>query len=205
MDRTAVERRLADCRPFADPRADLEQYATPADLAAHLVHLAALQGDLQRPVLDLGTGTGVLALGAALAGADRVVGVDLDPDALAVARANARRVDRPDAVTWVLGDARTPPVCPAESPTVVANPPFGAVDGHEGADRAFLETAAALGGVSYTLHNEGSRDFVAAFAADRGGSVTRAYRADFDVPRQFPWHERERATLPVEVLRVDWR
>lgn len=44
-------------------------------------------------VLDVGTGTGVLAIAAALAGATVVVGVDTDPRAIEVARANAATND----------------------------------------------------------------------------------------------------------------
>jgi len=53
--------------------------------------LAALARRL-RPgddVLDLGTGSGILAIGARLLGAGRVLGVDIDPKAVEVAGANA--------------------------------------------------------------------------------------------------------------------
>ena len=42
-----------------------------------------------RTVIDVGCGSGVVAIAAALAGARTVVGCDLDPDALAATRANA--------------------------------------------------------------------------------------------------------------------
>lgn len=42
-----------------------------------------------RSVLDVGTGTGVLAMAAVLQGGDPVVGVDTDPEAVAVAARNA--------------------------------------------------------------------------------------------------------------------
>ena len=53
--------------------------------------LAVLEG-LVRPgcsVLDVGTGSGVLAIGAARLGASSVVGIDVDPGSPAVAHANA--------------------------------------------------------------------------------------------------------------------
>ncbi|WP_254538129.1 METTL5 family protein [Halomarina litorea] len=202
MNRRSLERRLESVAGFDDPRVEWEQYPTPAPLAAHLVHLAALQGDFDRPVVDLGTGTGMLALGARLLGATEVVGVDRDPSALAIAVANADRVDAP-GVSWVLGDATRPPLCPREA-TVLMNPPFGAQHGREHADRAFLDAARRLARVTYSVHNAGSRGFVEAFADDAGGTVTHAFGAEFDLDRQFAFHTSERHTLDVEVFRVVW-
>lgn len=51
-----------------------------------LDHPAAVAG---RRVLDLGTGSGLVAIAAARAGAARVVAADVDPYAIAVARMNA--------------------------------------------------------------------------------------------------------------------
>lgn len=44
-----------------------------------------------RSILDVGTGTGILAMGALLLGATRAVGTDNDPEALLVARENAEK------------------------------------------------------------------------------------------------------------------
>jgi len=210
MDRQALERALADVADFPDPSPALEQYPTPDWLAAHLLHVAAMQGDLSGTVLDLGAGTGMLALGAALTGLpDRVLGLELDPAALAVARANEARLAPPVGVDWVRGDATRAPLAgrgrgASRPPTVVANPPFGAQDGNEGADRGFLVTASEVAAVSYTVHNGGSRAFVEAFAADNGGEVTHAFGAELALDRRFTFHDAERETVPVEAFRVEW-
>jgi len=195
-----LERRLSDLDTFEDPQVALEQYPTAGPLAAHLVHFAAMQGDLQRRVLDLGAGTGLLALGAALAGGD-VVGVEIDADALAIARRNAGRLGVD--VEWIRADVEQLPVR-ADHATVLSNPPFGAQDGRRGADRAFLAAAARVAAASCTIHNAGSSEFVESFAADNGGTVTHAFRAETTLPRQFEFHERDSERLEVEVFRVEW-
>lgn len=45
-------------------------------------------GKLPEPVLDVGTGSGVLSIAAALMGASRVTAVDIDPEAVRVTREN---------------------------------------------------------------------------------------------------------------------
>ncbi|MDS0258480.1 METTL5 family protein [Haloarcula sp. S1CR25-12] len=204
--KSALAQQLGVVAGFADPRADLEQYRTPPELAAHLVHRADLEGDVQdRTVIDLGCGTGMLSLAAALRGPETVVGVDIDPGPLSTARANERKVGSTTSVSWVRADATRAPVCPpiAET-TVVMNPPFGAQSGNEHADRRFLATAAEISSVSYSLHNEGSGDFVESFAADNDGDVTHGFAAEFDLPHQFEFHDEERRSITAELYRIEW-
>jgi ribosomal protein L11 methyltransferase len=56
-------------------------------------------------VIDLGTGSGILALAAKCFGAERVVAIDIDPTAISIARANAH-LNRIDDVDFHLDDLR---------------------------------------------------------------------------------------------------
>jgi ribosomal protein L11 methyltransferase len=56
-------------------------------------------------VVDLGTGSGILALAARRLGAKRVIGIDLDPLAISIAKQNARR-NKIDNVQFRLADVR---------------------------------------------------------------------------------------------------
>jgi len=74
-------------------------FTTP--VAGHLVKFAnVLSGEA---VLDVGTGTGVVAITAARAGA-QVSALDLTPELLAVARDNAK-IARQEHIVWTEGDA----------------------------------------------------------------------------------------------------
>ncbi|WP_435154344.1 METTL5 family protein [Haladaptatus sp. DFWS20] len=216
MGKRALERRLSTVVDFDDPQVELEQYPTPADLAAHLVHLADVHHDIAgKTVLDLGTGTGMLALGAATRGPERVVGLDRDSTAIEQARENERRVAPETSVEWIVGDATRPPLCQSKSDpesadsapsmTVLMNPPFGAQKSNQHADRAFLEATADVADVSYSIHNEGSLDFVEAFAEDEGGDVTHAFRAALPLSPQFEFQREERKVIDAEVFRIEWR
>ena len=77
--------------------------------------------DTDRPprAIDLGTGSGVIAIAAARLGVDSTLAVDDDPDAVAAAIANAARNGVSDRVRCVLGDAGALATAPA--PLVLAN------------------------------------------------------------------------------------
>lgn len=70
-------------------------------------------------VLDLGTGSGVLTMAAALSGARRVIGIDVDVDAIQSAETSARLNTLPDTIEFQVSDFRSAPPAPAD--LVLAN------------------------------------------------------------------------------------
>jgi ribosomal protein L11 methyltransferase len=58
-------------------------------------------------LLDVGTGSGILAMAASKLGAGTTVACDIDPIALEVAKTNAIRNQCPTALEWILGDIRS--------------------------------------------------------------------------------------------------
>ncbi|MDN7011699.1 methyltransferase [Methanoculleus sp. FWC-SCC3] len=200
MNLRQLEMRLERLEGFERPTARLEQYQTPAPVAARLLHHAAMQGAIEgRAVCDLGCGTGILACGAALLGASRVTGLDIDPAAIAVARRNAETFGV--TVEFLVADVRDPDLDRAAlaCDTVVMNPPFGAQKAH--ADRPFIDRALELGEVVYGIFNEGSTPFVAAYTEGRA-TIEEVIRCAFPMRRTFAHHRKDRVDITVEVIRL---
>ncbi len=192
--RAAFVRRLAALRGFPHPDPRREQVVTPPEAAAALFEAALARDDLVgRSVLDLGSGTGVLAIGAALLGAARVTGGEADPAALAVARENARAAGV--EVDWREGEVGATAL---RADTVVMNPPFGAQRAH--ADRPFWEAAlAAAGRRIYAFALTDSRSFIAGRAVARGAQVEATLPVSWDLPRTFRHHRKDRVAVPVDL------
>ena len=195
MKKRRLEILLENVQGFSQPSPEREQYATPAQVAAEMLYFAYLRKDLGL-VCDLGCGTGVLAIGAALLGA-RAIGVDIDSQALQIAKANASRLGAED-VDFVQGDVSSIELRGIE--TVVMNPPFGAQWASRG-DRAFLRKAMELARVIYTLANLGSEGFIRRFVEPC--TIDEVYRIPFPLKRCFQFHSQDVLTIDVELYRID--
>jgi len=195
-----LEIALQRCAGYTKPRAGLEQYQTPAPLAARLLYDAFMQGDIEgRTVCDLGSGTGILAIGAALLGASTVRGIEIDKDAIRIAQENARLLGAD--VEFVNADIAVTHEKTEPCDTVIMNPPFGAQKQNVHADRPFIDAALAIAPVAYGIFNTGSTPFVSAYIEGRG-RVAGQVSGTFTIKRTFAFHTRDVQEIPVEILRI---
>jgi HemK-related putative methylase len=88
-------------------------------------------------VADVGTGTGILALAAARAGAANVVAIDINPNAVEAAAENARANGLEDRVTALRSDLLSEVAPGPAFDVILSNPPFFPDEPRDIADRAW--------------------------------------------------------------------
>lgn len=218
-----LEMLLSQLTPHPTPSPNLEQYTISPDVAATMLYIAAYSNNdiVDRTVLDLGCGTGRLALGAAFLGAKEVAGVDIDKTAVKTAFKNSIMTGLKSKVQWVAADINS--IC-GNFDTVLQNPPFGVQK--RGADRKFLEKALATGKVVYSLHKDVHGDkmltrklrtskanavqvspssFLEKFIAEHGGRIKTVYAMIMTIPHMFDFHTRRRHEFVVDLYVIERR
>ncbi len=214
-----LERFLYQIEPHPSPQARLEQYTVSESVAATMLYLAAYTyGDIvDKQVLDLGCGTGRLALGCAFLGAESIVGVDIDKLAVRLAAENSAKLDFKTKADWVAGDVNA---VAGKFDTVLQNPPFGVQK--RGADRVFLEKALQVADAVYSLHNHPFTDeplvrrlranagllqveaspFIARFVEAHGGRIEVVYALLMAIPRMFDFHTKARSEIITDLYVI---
>lgn len=191
---------LSHLEPVRSPKLAWESYMLDAESAATIVYIAShTYGDIRgKRVIDLGCGSGILAIAASLFGADWVVGVDIDRDAIEVAVKNARKVNA-QKIDFIVGDINC--IC-GRFETTLMNPPFGSW--HKGADVNFLKKALEISEVIYSLHKRSPsvRDFLAKCIPKMGGVIDRIYEVDIVIGRIYSFHKRRRYRVKADLYRI---
>jgi len=218
-----LEMLLSRVKPHPMPSPDLEQYTISADTAATMLYIAAYANNdiTDKTVLDLGCGTGRLALGAAFLGARDVVGVDIDRTAVNTASQNAIKTDLAERTQWITGDIDI--IC-GKFDTVLQNPPFGVQK--RGADRKFLEKALTAANTVYSLHKSvhdsealvkrlkansngvlqvSPSPFMQEFIEKKGGYVRTVYALVMTIPYMFRFHEKKKHEFAVDLYIIGKR
>jgi putative methylase len=205
MKKKDLEIILQKIPPNPSPIVKLEQYPTPANIAADIIFNAYLDEDIaDRTVLDLGCGTGVFALGAKLLSADKVFGVDIDGTALAIASgyANALSLD----ISFIEHDVAklsNKELSDFKIDTVFQNPPFGAQKSARGADRVFIQKALEFADVVYSLHLSRTEDFISLLTTKLGASIKWKKQYLFPIAHLFDFHSKEKVNYDVTLFKIE--
>jgi putative methylase len=197
-----LERALSEIEAHPLPNAHLEQYTTPSNVAAEMLYLAAYVYDdiVDKTVVELGCGTGRLAIGAALLDAKEVFGVDVDRVAVRVAQKNAEITGVKEKTHWIVADID---VVKGTFDTVLQNPPFGVQ--RRRADRRFVSKSLELSSTIYSFHKggEGNREFIKRFIERHGGRVTNIFPLKMEIPRMFKFHTKKKRSIQVDLYRIE--
>ena len=195
---------LSKTKENPEPKIWLEQYTIPSELAAEIINIAYLNGDIEKKIVfDFGCGTGRLAIGASLMGAKKVIGIDIDKQLIKIARENVKLVERligkrltnikfmcKDVARWRMkGD------------TVVQNPPFGIKS--SGLDLLFLRKAIESAKKVYSLHRgPEARKFLIKFIESVGGEVEAIHKFKFEIPYMFKFHKKPKVKIDVDLYVI---
>lgn len=215
-----LELMLSKVRPHPNPTPSLEQYTISAQAAATMLYIAAYSnGDIvEKNVLDLGCGTGRLALGATFLGAKSATGIDIDKTAARTALQNAIKTNLDEKTQWIAGDIDA---IHGNFDTVLQNPPFGVQ--RRGADRKFILKALECGAVVYSLHKRPGEDsmlmkklkatsqcaiavssspFIKRFVEENGGEIEAVYALLMTIPHMFSFHTEKKHDFVVDLYVI---
>ncbi len=193
--KTQLQRKLSKVEDFDEPRISLEQYKTPAALAADTVYTAYMQNDIEDlTVADLGTGTGILAIGAALAGAEKVKAYDKDEAALEQARDNAEELGVADFIDFREADIDE---VEEEADTVLMNPPFSV---HSDVGLSFWGKACEISEKVYGISPRGAREPIKDFVGNSSHEVLGVEAYSIGLPPSYGFHTEESRETPVDLV-----
>ena len=181
-----------------NPKVDLEQYSTPATIAADLLWNAySLEDIADKKVMDLGCGTGIFAIASKLLGAASAIGVDIDKDSIDLASSYCGDVN------FICSD-----ICDLENDfdvdTIFQNPPFGSQkNAKKGADLKFISKAIELSPkVLYSFHMASTEEFLISYFEKNDLEITHIFRYNFPIPKIYEFHTRESANVEVILIRA---
>jgi len=206
MKKKELEIVLSKLDLLENPKEELEQYPTPSGVAAEILNMASLSGDIEGKVVsDFGCGNGIFCIGAKILGAKDCIGVDIDSDALDVAKRNSDGLGL--EIKFLESDIVD---FNGSCDTVIQNSPFG-MRGEKNSDRVFLEKALESGKKIYSIHRGGyegqksnkTRDFLTNFIEEKRGKILLIKEFKFDVPYMFKFHKKPKVSYNVDLFVIE--
>ncbi len=182
-----------------DPKPELEQYTTPAEIAVELAAHAARARP--RKAADLAAGTCRLAAALALLAGVPVAAIEVDGRLAPHCLAAARGLGVAGLIDFIESRVTGPagPLAPGSTDVVVTNPPFGVW--RRGADWEILSHAMEAGARAvYAILKSGNMGFHEREAAKRGYKARLLATRTFPIPAQMRHHRSRVRRVEVDLV-----
>lgn len=202
VSRKKLEIQLQELENFVEPTPGLEQYPiTPRGASILLSIISNTYNDIQdKRIGDLGCGTGILAIGAALLGAKEVIGVDIDERQLNIAAKNALKLNINDKIQWLRIDIQD---FSKSLDVIIQNPPFG-VQMKPSLDTIFLKQAIKNAKIIYSIHKSGdkNRSHLQNFIKNQGANIDAVIPIEISIPHLFEFHRKKQHLIRIDLYRI---
>jgi len=195
---------LSKLKTFSSPDLMAEQYATDSEIAAEVLWNAFYLYDIEnKTIADLGSGTGILGLGALLLGAKKVFFIESDKNSTKTAKENLKFLEEKLGIKLVKKaiflnqDINN---FNEKVDIVIQNPPFGTKQKH--ADKMFLEKAFSITKIIYSFHKLETERFVNKISEDYGFEITHLWKFDFPIKATYSFHRKKIQRIKVGCWRI---
>ena len=205
-----LEGLLQEIDSFTTPKLHFEQFITTPHLASQILYtIDQTYDDIEEKcICDLGIGTGMLSIGCTFLGADYILGIDIDKDALEICQKNIDYFDI-DSIELINADCETilkddcTNTLNRKFDTVIMNPPFGTKN--TGIDLLFLRLALSLStNVIYSLHKTSTRKFLEKKTASWGLKMEVVRELRYNIPKVDNRNKNLHKSAPEKDISVDF-
>ena len=198
MRKKELEIILQKVPSYIHPNQNLEQYLTPANIAADIIFIAHQFKDINNKiVIDLGCGTGIFSIGAYITGAKKVVGIDIDKDCIEIAKKYAKKNNH--EISFIAINVSN---FDGKCDTILMNPPFGAQKGNINIDRIFINKGFEIASILYSIHLTKTITFIEKLIDIKGGEITFSKKYNFPIKWIFEFHKKRVVNYDITLLRI---
>lgn len=182
---------------FKEPKIMFEQYMTPPEIAAFMIHYAWMKGEIEnKKIIDIGAGTGMLGIGAAFLGGN-VTMIEIDKDAYEILKNNVAKTDHEiKLINKNIFDFDFD----EEYDTALINPPFGIKSKNK--DMDFIVKASKISKHIFSIHDgsESNINNIKSLFEKHNLKIIESLMMDFSLKSTYPWHEEKNKILKVMLL-----
>ncbi len=181
---------------FEQPKVNLEQYMTPADIAIDILSHFEVNGKV---IVDLGCGTGMLSIAALLLEAKHVYSIDIDKDAIDKFNINLSEIFEENVNIDII-NSKIEDVNDIKGDICISNPPFGTRQ--QGIDKLFIQKGLKLCPVMYSLHKSSTRDHLIKYCASLGAKCKVLSQIRYNIDNSYTFHKSKSKDIEVDLLKI---